>query len=409
MKVTFTGAIFDPEWKGGEPVTARDIGEGLRSMGIAVDYYYYKRKFKRDFRRKFRRFNALRQSVKNKDAVRSYIDYFNANKPDIIFSWFDHDVSVVYAAKELDIPIILSVRIYWPICPLLSLYFDGSNKVCKGPSLKCGSHLLSSIRRTFKPLASKSGLFLSLLKLLSLKGLFFGSLALSSLNRKRRLINSYVSSILVNSDYVKRKLIEYVYSKDKIRVIYNGVDPKFFNCNEVIKNVYEKMILMIGTSDPRKGFYDFIELAKMIRTKRQDVKFIFAGSSWSPSKYVDAVGYLDRSAIRDLICKSSIIVMPSLWPEPFGRVNIEAMACGKPVVAYASGGIPEIIEDGKTGFLVERGNIKDLYDKVTFLLENQELAKEIGAKARLHVISKFNIDDMVTEHLKVIKSAVRRS
>ncbi|MCP8309297.1 MAG: glycosyltransferase family 4 protein [archaeon] len=407
MKVVFTGAIFDPEWKGGEPVTAQDIGERFRSIGIAVDYYYYKRKFKRDSRRKFRRFNVLKQSVKNADAVRSYIDYFKNNRPDVIFSWFDYDVSVIYAAKELDIPIILSVHIHWPVCPLLSLYFDDTNKVCKGPSLRCGSHL-SKVRRTFKPLASKSGLFLGLLTLLSLKGLLFGSLTLSSLNKKRKLINSYASSILVNSDYVKRKLIEYGYSKDKIKVIYIGVDTKFFDCNEV-KNADEKIVLMVGGSDVKKGFYDFVKLADMIRTKRQDVRFIITGTTWSPSKYVDAVGYLDRGAIRDLICKSSIIVVPSLWPEPFGRVIIEAMACGKPVVAYASGGIPEIIEDGKTGFLVERGNIKDLYNKVTFLLKNQELAKEMGAKARLHIISEFNIKDMVNEHLKVIKSVVRHS
>ena len=69
---------------------------------------------------------------------------------------------------------------------------------------------------------------------------------------------------------------------------------------------------------------------------------------------------------------ADICVVPSVWQEPFGLVNLEAMAAGCVVIASRVGGIPEILEDGQTGLLVEPANETDLRDKMIFLLEHKE-------------------------------------
>jgi glycosyltransferase involved in cell wall biosynthesis len=78
--------------------------------------------------------------------------------------------------------------------------------------------------------------------------------------------------------------------------------------------------------------------------------------------------------------------------EAFGRVVAEALACETPVVASRVGGIPEIIDDGETGFLVELHDEDALRKKVETLLENEQLRIEMGRKGRLSVIERFSVE-----------------
>jgi len=76
-----------------------------------------------------------------------------------------------------------------------------------------------------------------------------------------------------------------------------------------------------------------------------------------------------------------VCVFPSRY-EPFGIVLLEAMASGKPVVASKVGGIPFVVEDGKTGLLFERGNVEVLAEKIIMLLRDEELRKRMGEAGR---------------------------
>lgn len=69
---------------------------------------------------------------------------------------------------------------------------------------------------------------------------------------------------------------------------------------------------------------------------------------------------MPREKLIELLQSSYLVVIPPLWEEPFGIVALEAMAAGKPVVTYDSGGLSEIIVDRVTGFLISRGNFKGL-------------------------------------------------
>jgi glycosyltransferase involved in cell wall biosynthesis len=76
--------------------------------------------------------------------------------------------------------------------------------------------------------------------------------------------------------------------------------------------------------------------------------------------------------------RASLLVVPSLWPEPFGIVGLEAMARALPVVAYRSGGIPEWLEDRVTGLLVEPGDVDALAAAIDRLLGDPALARAMG-------------------------------
>jgi starch synthase len=109
---------------------------------------------------------------------------------------------------------------------------------------------------------------------------------------------------------------------------------------------------------------------------------------------------LPRSELVQLMSHAAVFVCPSIY-EPFGLINVEAMACAVPVVATAVGGIPEIVVDGETGFLVpfepggdEFGSPKDpealsrgIAERVNQLLAAPELARQMGAAGRRRALS----------------------
>lgn len=113
-----------------------------------------------------------------------------------------------------------------------------------------------------------------------------------------------------------------------------------------------------------------------------------------PAKIFAPVPY---SEIPSLYAAADIVVFPSLWPEPFGRIAIEAMAARKPVIGSAIGGIKETIQEG-TGILVDPGNVKQLREAITLLMHDPGLRKEMGRKGR-KVAEEFYAEEKVANKL----------
>jgi glycosyltransferase involved in cell wall biosynthesis len=118
-------------------------------------------------------------------------------------------------------------------------------------------------------------------------------------------------------------------------------------------------------------------------------------------------GWLDREQLIREYAEAQVIIFPSLVEEPFGRVGIEAMAAGRPVVAFDVGGVREWLRHGETGFLVPRGDLNKMAESVNLLLENPDLADKLGKMGRERASALFDRERMLSRLEQVLAEAMR--
>jgi glycosyltransferase involved in cell wall biosynthesis len=142
-------------------------------------------------------------------------------------------------------------------------------------------------------------------------------------------------------------------------------------------------------------------LAKTLKQKcGESVECVATG--YGGQGEIKGVGYLSRIEYLNLLVQAYLVVLPYLWEEPFSMVVLEAMAMGKPVVVYASGGLKEIIVNDVTGVLIPKGDINKLIHYVLILLENSDIAIQMGENGKRRVKEKFTKDKMILEYEKII-------
>lgn len=157
---------------------------------------------------------------------------------------------------------------------------------------------------------------------------------------------------------------------------------------------FENYVLFVGRADKTKGINYLTEAFSKIKNDFPDFKLILIGEGLPCGKLpLDKV----RERMRDCYC----LAVPSI-SEGLPRVIIEAQALGKPVIASNVGGIPDLVQDGKTGFLFEAGNTEQLAEKLRILLSNKDLAIEMGRRGRELVQSKFSNEKYIDNYLRMI-------
>lgn len=201
---------------------------------------------------------------------------------------------------------------------------------------------------------------------------------------------------------------------DRVVVIHNGVDPSDYRpdpTTDVIErhgvDPNRPTVVFLGRITAQKGIADLLAAAPSIDPAAQLV--LCAASPDTPEIWAEVasaveslrsggvgpeVVWIDAPLARadavQLLSHASVFVCPSRY-EPFGLVNIEAMACGAAVVATATGGIPEIVVDGVTGFLVTPGAdfVRELAERINVLLRDPETARQFGYAGRQRVLDRF--------------------
>lgn len=123
-------------------------------------------------------------------------------------------------------------------------------------------------------------------------------------------------------------------------------------------------------------------------------------------KNVDFLGHVADTV--SLYQVSDVTVLPSQWSEPFGRVIIESMACGTPVVASRIGGIPEILTGEFQQWLFEPGNQLDLADKLHWMIHWRDRDSHLAHRCREHILGKFTIDKMIDGIEKVLLQVAKK-
>jgi spore coat protein SA len=227
--------------------------------------------------------------------------------------------------------------------------------------------------------------------------------------------------IVVNSQYLKDYLLEeFNGSSSKITVNHLGVDidqfrPKWHQeekeAAEVLRKEWgvsdKKILLYVGRLVEIKGVHHILEaMPEIIKVDPSIVLFI-AGTTLSPTssnlEYVDKLQklaekvkghvtftqFIPHNEIHKWFQMADLLVVPSA-AEPFGLINVEAMAVGTPVIATDSGGIPEIIDNGKTGILIQPERVhEELIWKIVSLFMNPADLMKMGVKSVMKVRAHF--------------------
>jgi len=123
---------------------------------------------------------------------------------------------------------------------------------------------------------------------------------------------------------------------------------------------------------------------------------------------VDFVGWADKKTHASFYRKSLCAAVPSIWPEPFGLVGIEAMAYAKPTIAFDVGGVREWCIDGETGFLVEPLNVAMLAEKIEALIRDRALAERLGRAGRRRAETTFSKETYIAKLCAVYREAMER-
>ncbi|MFH2030674.1 MAG: glycosyltransferase family 4 protein [Bacteroidota bacterium] len=217
------------------------------------------------------------------------------------------------------------------------------------------------------------------------------------------------------SEYNKAILnTRYNLRSDEIIVNYCGVDTEYFQRSG---HPYPDEFIIISVTALRdiKGVQYLIEACNILKSQIHNFQCIIIGSGKDYEslkelifnnglgRKVHLLGAVAPENIRNYLLKASVFVLPSL-SEGIPIAVMEAMAMELPVIASDITGLPEIIENGKNGFLFPPFNIKALSDKIIELYQNPELTKEFGKKARNTIIEKFNLTKNVSHFIELLNS-----
>jgi phosphatidylinositol alpha-1,6-mannosyltransferase len=216
------------------------------------------------------------------------------------------------------------------------------------------------------------------------------------------------------ADYVVREL---GIDEERVEVVPNGVDPEAFAHHADHAELESSLgldgapvVLTLSRVIERKGHDMVIRALGRVRERVPSVRYLVAGpgapeelerlrSIARSSGVEDAVqflGYVDSEDLARVYGLCDVYVMPSRYDlstgdsEGFGITYLEANACGKPVIGGASGGIPDAIEDGRTGYLVDPLDPEEIADRLIELLEDPARAREMGARGLERVHDRYN-------------------
>ena len=277
-------------------------------------------------------------------------------------------------------------------------------------------HLIHSNTIWINPYAQKIGQKLGIPVICHLRDLI-------RKDQVRKYALNRIDMIIPISDVVRQPLEEAGIESAKIKRIYNGVDVSMFSHGRDILRedfpINGHLVGIVGQLNPRshwKGQRDFLQAAAEVNQHRSDVYFAIVGGDSSPASAPDHKSYIRelkelaeelgisdrviftgfRIDMPDVMASLDVLVSAS-WAEPFGRVLIEAMAAGKPVVATAAGGAPEIVQNGITGILVPPKDPQAIAKAVLYILQDSQVRQKMGSAGQRRTQEHFSLDRNIKE------------
>jgi glycosyltransferase involved in cell wall biosynthesis len=203
--------------------------------------------------------------------------------------------------------------------------------------------------------------------------------------------------------------LEEVFGYTDAHLVYVGIDEKLFSPSSPETDVMDipkakNVLFFAGNLSRRKG----ADLLPAIMNQLGDEYLLLVasgqkqGSVYGCSNIINLGKLpLDQMVVTYNLC--DIFLTPSRL-EGFGLSVAEAMACGKPVVATDSSSLPELVMDGRGGFLCRMDDVKDFADKIRHLAADEDLRKEMGTFNRKRIEEKFTTEKMTEKYLRIYHS-----
>lgn len=366
MRILFVHTFYYPEIVGGAEYSVKKLAEGLISSGhevyvlcsgeqticeeingvtiYRIKTFIRRGENKKNFTAKVKHFSSEMYNPFDRETICRVLDEIN---PDVIHTncLYQFSTSVWKYANQKHIRIVHTIRDYFLSCYRTSMGCEG----CDIPKLIC---------KTYK-----------------------------SINRKN---SRFVDVVTAPSDVTLQKsLNDGLFPQSRSFCISNAID---FDLSDVQKksaehkerienkNVYRFMYL--GVLSERKGIRWLMDVFSKLN--RLDVELYIAGKgdliqlverTTNERSNIHFLGFLSSEEVEKEIGKSDVLVVPSLWEEPFGRVVLDAYKQGVPVIACRSGGLADIVENERTGILVEPNNSQELSEAMLRLIDDRMLYK----------------------------------
>lgn len=308
------------------------------------------------------------------------------------------------------------------LIPYLISYFLKSMKYCKRADIIHAQWTLSGLIGVFMKKIYRKPL------VLSTRGV---AVQMASKNKLMKLILNYV---LKNCDYItpnnvhhKAELMKLGVSSNKIHQVFNGVYVPLYKPRNKVRLRKElgigkkkKVILFVGWFIERKGVDYLVKAFPKILSSNKDAALYLIGTGslhkdmkdiaikLSIMDYVHILNPMSPEKVALWMSAADIFVLPSLSE---GRPNVvhEAMLSGLPVVATNIGGTSEIIQNGKTGFLVRSKDSNAIAEKINLLLRNKKLSNKMAKSARKHILN-LNIswEDCAKRFISIYKQTLAK-
>jgi len=234
---------------------------------------------------------------------------------------------------------------------------------------------------------------------------------------KKQIYNKSKLTIVCPSQWLKEKVEKSILKYFPIHLIYNGVDTTIFyprnkeESRKVLNLPLNKKILLFtadtAIKNPWKGGEIIQETYKQLSNQREFVFVNIGGNTKIHSDNWIEIPYVsDENVLAQYYSAADLFIYPSL-ADNCPLVVLESLACGTPIVSFNTGGIPELIQHNKNGYIAEYNNTYDFIKGIEYLCHNPKLIEEFSKNAVNSINENFTVDLMVGQYLKLYNSFVQ--
>jgi glycosyltransferase involved in cell wall biosynthesis len=340
---------------------------------------------------------AIANMFFNREAYKNMKDLIAFTKPDIVqgFGVTKHlSYSIFKAAKDSGVKTVMRLSDYALLCPN-SVAMDGLGQICR--DFSCSGNDFTSI---LKRRCVHESFVASLIGNFEIKiNLFFET------------YKRYVDYFIAPSRFMKEVFVKFSgISPERIVYIPIFAAPVNTSLNDTDENYF----LYGGRLSHEKGVFTLLRAMK----EDERLKLIIAGNGPLENEYkkyvqdnklnAELVGFKNLDELHELIKKCRALVIPSEWYENSPNIILEAYSQGKPVIGSRIGGIPELIDENKTGLLFEAGNCRELARCMRTLYDDRRMAQEMGNRGNELVKTKFGQEEHYEELTKFYDSVLKK-